>query len=70
MTWSAKQLEDAFVLFNIRVFKSVKKYFTKIRIGGTPLPPTDQGCNGSIFLTVPVPVLELVQVIWRSLVRF
>ena len=27
-------------------------------------------CNGSIFLTVPVPVPELTQIIWRFRVRF
>ena len=27
-------------------------------------------CNGSIFLPVPVPVLELIQIIWQFRVRF
>ena len=26
-------------------------------------------CNGSIFLPVPVPVLELIQIVWRFRVR-
>ena len=34
------------------------------------LPSMNHCCNGSIFLPVPVPVLELTQIIWQFRVRF